>query len=76
MVEANPTTSEQQQKKHNKLTVTLETFNFLPKETQKFQTQDFWSNFFKSKQINENNETSDMEAFEWYADFEDLIPHF
>ena len=55
--------------------MTLETFNFLPKQTQKFQTQDFWSNFFKAKQVNENNEESDLESFEWYADFEDLIPH-
>ena len=30
----------------------------------------------KAKQINANNEASDLESFEWYADFEDLLPHF
>ena len=26
--------------------------------------------------MNANNESTDMESFEWYADFEDLVPHF
>ena len=69
MVEANP-------QQHKKLTVELTTFNFQKKDSEKFQTQEFWSNFFKSKQINANNESTDMESFEWYADFEDLMPHF
>ena len=56
------------------ITYELTTFNFEPKHAQKFQTQDFWSNFFKAKQIDSENKESDLESFEWYADFEDLLP--
>ena len=70
MVEANPN------QKHNKLTVSLQTFNFEQKHSKNFQTQEFWSEFFKSKQINADNTESEMEPFEWYADYEDLLPHF
>ena len=59
-----------------KLTVEMTTFKFERKHAQKFQTQEFWSEFFKAKQINADNESTDMESFEWYADFEDLLPHF
>ena len=56
--------------------VELTTFNFEPKHAKKFQTQDFWSDFFKAKQYRGgNSESSDLESFEWYADFEDLLPH-
>ena len=54
----------------------MTTFNFESKHSKKFQTQQFWSDFFKAKQINANNETEDMESFEWYAEFVDLLPHF
>ena len=71
MVQANPP-----QQKYNKLHVGIQTFNFKEKKSENFQTQEFWSNFFKSKQINANSEVEDMGTFEWYADFETLLPHF
>ena len=48
----------------------------MPKNAQNFTTQEFWSNFFKSKQVDASGATSELEPFEWYADFEDLVPHF
>ena len=59
-----------------KLTVELTTFNFKPKHAKNFQTQDFWSEFFKAKQINNDGTDTELDSFEWYADFEDLLPHF
>ena len=53
----------------------MTTFNFTKDRKKDFQTKEFWSDFFKGKQINEDNQSSDMESFEWYADFEDLLPH-
>jgi len=53
----------------------LQTFNFKDKHSKNFQTQEFWSDFFKSKQINANSEVSELDTFEWYADFETLLPH-
>ena len=78
MVEANPAagSSQQQQSQYNKLQVQLTTFNFTKDRAKKFQTKDFWSDFFKAKQIDDQNQSTDMESFEWYADFEDLLPHF
>ena len=61
---------------YNKLKVELTTFNFTDKKAEAYQTQEWWSNFFKAKQINSNNEESSLDSFEWYADFEDLLPHF
>jgi len=54
----------------------LQTFNFEKKHSKNYQTKEFWSDFFKAKQIDKDSKETDLETFEWYADFEDLLPHF
>ena len=49
--------------------------NFLPKHSKQFQDQEFWSEFFKAKKTTiRTGESKEQEAFEWYAEYEDLEP--